>query len=287
MKQLSSKKVFGGIVEQFSHKSSSTSTPMKFSIFFPPVSADALPAALMFLSGLTCTDQNFVTKAGAFKYAAEEGIALILPDTSPRSTTEVSVPDEERYDFGQGAGFYINATKELYKPYYNMFSYVTEEIPNLLATDPLVKDRINITKLSVFGHSMGGHGALICALKCPDRFISVSAFAPISNPSESPWGKYAFNQYFNDPKEGEDYDATKLISNYAGKKIEILVDQGTDDEFYIKKQLLPENLQAACEQSDLVDLNLRFQEGYDHSYFFIQSFVEDHIKFHSKQLNAA
>ncbi|MES9905171.1 MAG: S-formylglutathione hydrolase [Sedimenticola sp.] len=279
MEQIESIKEHGGYLNRYEHDSDSCNCKMTFSVYLPPqVEKEKVPA-LYWLSGLTCTDDNVRTKAGMQRYAAEHGIALIFPDTSPRGD---QVPDTiERYDLGQGAGFYVNATQPPWKGHYHMYDYVTQELPDL------VESRLPVlanTK-SISGHSMGGHGALICALKNPQNYRSVSAFSPICNPIECGWGKGCFGAYLgDDAKTWQAYDATVLIR--AGAKFShILVDQGTADEFLDEGQLLPEHLQAACNQAGR-QLTLRMQDGYDHSYHFISSFIGEHIAYHAAALKA-
>jgi S-formylglutathione hydrolase len=277
MKLIESIKEFGGYLNRYTHDSVVCGCEMTFSVYLPPQAETQSVPALYWLSGLTCTDDNVRTKAGAQRYAAEFGLAFIMPDTSPRGA---DVPDEpERYDLGKGAGFYVNATQAPWDQHYHMYDYVTRELPELLEANlPLIAG-----KKSISGHSMGGHGALICALKNPDDYQSVSAFSPICHPTESAWGQGCFSAYL-----GEDqttwlaYDAVALIE--AGASVEeILIDQGTDDEFLSDGQLLPEALQVACENAG-IPLQLRRQAGYDHSYHFIASFIGEHIAFHAKAL---
>jgi len=281
LKQLSAARCFGGSVRQYSHTSSTLKCDMKFSVFLPPAAAHTKVPVLYWLSGLTCTDQNFITKAGAQRVAAKHNIALICPDTSPRDV-DLGDVDDSAWDFGSGAGFYVNATVDPWAKHYHMYDYVTKELPSLISAElPVDHNRV-----SIFGHSMGGHGALICALKNPGKYKSVSAFAPISNPMQCPWGKKAFSGYLgNNQDDWKQYDATELVKTYAGPQVRILVDQGTDDGFYKEKQLLPEHLKAATDGNDKVNLKLRMQEGYDHSYYFIATFVEDHLNFHAKELS--
>ncbi|RMG33275.1 MAG: S-formylglutathione hydrolase [Gammaproteobacteria bacterium] len=277
MEQIESIKEFGGHLNRYTHDSESCQCPMTFSVYLPPQAADGPVPALYWFSGLTCTDDNFRVKAGAQRYAAEEGIALVIPDTSPRGE---GVPDEpDRYDLGQGAGFYVNATRSPWDRNYRMYDYVTRELPALVEAHlPLVPG-----VRSVSGHSMGGHGALIVALKNPGMFRSVSAFAPICNPVESGWGKTCFGTYLGDEKSAwEAYDATCLIDSGA-RAPEILIDQGTADEFLKAGQLQPQYLQAACERAGQ-PLTLRMQDGYDHSYHFIATFLGEHIARHAKAL---
>ena len=251
---------------------------MTFSVFLPPQAQDKKVPALYWLSGLTCTDDNVRTKAGMQRYAAEQGIALIFPDTSPRG--EGVADDSERYDLGQGAGFYVNATQSPWQENYQMYDYVTQELPDLIESNLPVLANVK----SISGHSMGGHGALVCALKNPESYRSVSAFSPICNPVESGWGKGCFSAYLGDDiKTWQAYDATELIKSGAKVK-DILIEQGTGDEFYDEGQLLPENIQTACDQAGQ-PLTLRMQSGYDHSYHFIATFIGEHIAYHAAALN--
>jgi len=276
LKQLSSMKCFGGFVKKFSHMSSSTKTEMKFSVFLPHQQTKA--PALYFLSGLTCTEDNFIQKAGACRAAAKNGIALICPDTSPRGLNISG--DNLHWDFGVGAGFYVNATQSKWSTNYRMYDYVVSELP------ALVKQHLPLNgKQSITGHSMGGHGSLICFLKNPGLYSSVSAFSPICNPILSPWGIKAFTGYLGDNKDlWKEYDATCLVQNYSGPQAELLIDVGTADE-HLEKQLMPENLEQACKNNKNVRFHCRLQEGYDHGYFFIQTFIDDHINFHSRALS--
>lgn len=279
LEEISSAKCFGGSQKVFKHHSSELKCDMKFGVYVPPISAAQKVPVLYWLSGLTCTEQNFITKAGAQRTAAEQGIMIVAPDTSPRSCGVQG--EDDSYDFGSGAGFYVDATEENWKTNYRMFSYVTKELPALIASNfPVLPE-----KQSVFGHSMGGHGALICFLKNPGLYKSVSAFSPICNPVQCPWGQKALAGYLGSDKETwKEYDATELVKNYDGPIPDILIDQGTDDQFY-PSQLLPENFVEAC-RSKNVPVTLRMQEGYDHSYYFISSFVEDHVKHHARHLKA-
>jgi S-formylglutathione hydrolase len=251
---------------------------MNFAVYLPPQtpSSQSMPI-LYYLSGLTCTEDNFITKAGAQKYAAELGIMLVVPDTSPRNT---GIPGEdETWDLGSGAGFYVDATVDPWQKHYKMYSYVTQELPGLIAAN----FPVNPEKQSIFGHSMGGHGALICALKNPQQYLSVSAFAPIAAPMQCPWGNKLFTAYLgSDRQNWAEYDASELIK-HTQLNSTILIDQGTDDQFYQQKQLLPETFQAACQQVGQ-NLNLRWQSGYDHSYFTVSSFIKEHIEHHAVYL---
>ncbi|BAU10515.1 S-formylglutathione hydrolase [Leptolyngbya sp. NIES-3755] len=255
---------------------------MKFSIYLPPQASDRSVPVLYFLAGLTCTEENFMVKAGAQQFAAKHGLILVAPDTSPRNT---GIPGEnEAWDFGTGAGFYVDATQDPWSKHYRMYSYIVDELPALIAENFPINDRQGI-----FGHSMGGHGALICALKNPGgsasrsvRYQSVSAFAPICAPMQCAWGEKAFSNYLGQDRSiWRSYDATELVQNRQFPR-SILIDQGTSDQF-LSNQLLPEVFQKACESVGQ-PLTLRFQEGYDHSYSFIASFIEDHIRFHAETL---
>ena len=275
--RIESIKEFGGYLNRYTHQSDVLNGEMTFSVYLPPQAEKQNVPALYWLSGLTCTDDNVRTKAGAQRYAAEQGIALIFPDTSPRGDEVADEP--ERYDLGKGAGFYVNSTQKPWSKHYQMFDYITQELPPLLEANlPLVP---NVK--SVSGHSMGGHGALICALKNPDAYRSVSAFSPICNPMKCGWGKGCFSAYLGDDKSlWEAYDATALVKSGAKVK-DILIDQGLADEFYDENQLLPENLKEACDNAGQ-SLTLRMQEGYDHSYHFIATFIGEHIAYHAKAL---
>ncbi len=279
MKQIESIKESGGYLNRYEHDSTTCHCKMTFSVYLPPQAQTKKVPALYWLSGLTCTDDNARTKAGMQRYAAEYGIAVIFPDTSPRGD---DVPDEvDRYDLGKGAGFYVNATQPPWNKHYQMYAYVTRELPELIeSTLPILPD-----VKSISGHSMGGHGALICALKNPQIYRSVSAFSPICNPLECGWGKGCFGAYLGeDSATWQAYDATLLI-NAGAKFSDILIDQGMDDEFYDEGQLLPENLQAACNKMGQ-PLTLRMQEGYDHSYHFIATFIGEHVAYHAAALKS-
>lgn len=275
MKKLESIKEFGGFLERYTHNSNCCNCEMTFSIYLPPQSRVKNVATLYWLSGLTCTDDNFRTKAGAQRYAAEVGLALVIPDTSPRGENIPDFPD--RYDLGKGAGFYVNSTTETWSKNYQMYDYIVKELPQLIEDNfPVIKGLKSIS-----GHSMGGHGALICALKNPDSYRSVSAFSPICNPSINSWGVDCFSTYLgNNQQDWENYDTTCLVKNGASKPM--LIDQGLADEF-LKEQLYPQNLVNACKDKG-VPLDLRMQNGYDHSYHFIASFIGEHINYHHKYL---
>lgn len=276
MEKLSDVKSFGGRQMRFKHRSAVLGCDMIFAVYLPPQAETGKVPVLWYLSGLTCTDENFVNKAGAQRYAAARGIALVAPDTSPRGIGIAG--EDESWDFGTGAGFYLDATKDPWSGSYRMYSYVVDELPKLVFAElPLLE-----AKQSITGHSMGGHGALTIALKNPGRFQSCSAFAPICNPMDCPWGHKAFGGYLASKDEGSAYDACALVSAYQGPDLHLLVDQGSSDSF-LKEQLKPEALQAACAKAG-VALELRMQDGYDHSYFFISSFIGDHIDHHAKFL---
>jgi len=276
LENVSQNKVAGGWHKQYTHDSSALNCNMRFAIFLPPnASKDSPVPVLYWLSGLTCTDENFMQKAGAFKKAAELGIAIVAPDTSPRG---VAVADDGQYDLGQGAGFYLNATQKPWSDHFQMYSYIVNELPQL------IEENFPVSMIkSISGHSMGGHGALTIGLKNPDLYQSISAFSPIVNPMQAPWGKKAFTEYLgNDFSTWRDYDACELLKQQKAN-LPILVDQGDADQF-LEEQLKPESLvQAAKVNGSMVEL--RIQSGYDHSYFFISSFIEDHLEFHSRYLN--
>lgn len=276
LKKLKSWKCFGGFQNVYSHFSESTQTDMEFSVYLPPQTESENRPVLFWLSGLTCTWENFTAKAGAQRYAAEHGLILVAPDTSPRG---LDLPGEhDSYDFGSGAGFYLDAIIDPWRRHYNMGSYITQELVDTVAKHFPVKD----DSMAISGHSMGGHGALICALKNPHIYTSVSAFAPIVNPSDVPWGQKAFRGYLGrNKKNWEKYDATHLVGNSDWKK-PVLIDQGTADQF-LDEQLQPEVFARACEESG-IKLELRRQDGYDHSYYTIATFIGDHIKWHAEAL---
>lgn len=276
--QVGANTMFGGKQIKFKHASTVLNCDMSFSVYLPPLASTSNVPVIYWLSGLTCTDDNFVQKAGAQQYAAEAGVAIVCPDTSPRGD---AVPDdpEAAYDFGLGAGFYINATQEPWSEHYHMYDYVTSELPEALINSDLPLDADNC---SIMGHSMGGHGALTIALKNPGKYKSVSAFAPICSPLNCPWGAKALGNYIGDNKaDWEQYDTCALIAK-AEEKLHILIDQGQDDDF-LAEQLKPELLQQACQDAKH-PLTLRYQAGYDHSYFFIATFIEDHIAHHAEAL---
>jgi S-formylglutathione hydrolase len=267
---------FGGTQRFYKHDSREIRGPMKFSAYLPPQAHAGKVPVLYYLSGLTCTEETFPIKAHAQQVAAELGIMLIAPDTSPR---EPRLPgDADSWDFGIGAGFYVDATVAPWSQYYRMYSYVTRELPEVVEAGLPVQSGAT----GIFGHSMGGHGALVCALRNPDRYKSVSAFAPIAAPMQCPWGKKAFTNYLgSDTAAWRDYDATELVARRPFGA-HILIDQGTGDQF-LAEQLLPEKFSAAAAKAGQ-KLNLRMQPGYDHGYYFMQTFMADHLHHHAKQL---
>jgi S-formylglutathione hydrolase len=250
---------------------------MRFGVYLPPQARQRAVPALFWLSGLTCTEENFIVKAGAQRVAAELGLALVVPDTSPRG---VSIPgDHESWDFGLGAGFYVDATRAPWSSHYRMHAYVSEELPALVAA----RFPVDMSRTGIFGHSMGGHGALTIALKHPQRFRTVSAFAPIASAMRCPWGEKALSGYLGEARASwRDYDATALIADRGWQGPPLLVDQGTQDPF-LDVQLKPGLLEEACTKAG-VPLALRYREGYDHSYFFIATFVEEHLRHHAAHL---
>ncbi|RYF10363.1 MAG: S-formylglutathione hydrolase [Oxalobacteraceae bacterium] len=276
MEQRSRQACFGGTMAFYTHPSQATGTTMRFGVFLPPQAERGPCPALYFLAGLTCTEETFAVKAGAQRYASEHGLVLVTPDTSPRG---LDLPGEtESWDFGEGAGFYVDATETPWAGHYNMATYVTQELPSLVEG----KFPIDPARRGIFGHSMGGHGALVTALRDPMRWHSVSAIAPISNPVAVPWGQKAFSRYLG-PNEASwtRWDASLLMREqaYSGR---ILVDQGLSDQF-LERELHPEALEAAAAASGQ-SLTLRRQKSYDHSYWFIQSVIGDHIAHHAREL---
>lgn len=276
IENLSVNKSFDGWHKQYSHYSQTLNCNMRFAIYLPPQASNGQKVPVLYwLSGLTCTDENFMQKAGAQRLAAELGIAIVAPDTSPRGE---GVADDEGYDLGQGAGFYVNATQVPWNRHYQMYDYVVHELPELIeSTFPVSAKR------SIAGHSMGGHGALTIAMLNPTRYSSVSAFSPISNPMNCPWGQKAFTAYLGKDKDTwRKHDASELMRQ-ATQFVPAMVDQGESDDF-LTEQLKPEVLEAAAKASGYpLELNLR--EGYDHSYYFIASFIEAHLRFHAAHLN--
>ena len=279
LQEISTNLCFSGKQSRYHHSSQILKCDMHFSLYLPPQAEQQQVPLLLWLSGLTCSDENFVQKAGAQRYAARYGIAILCPDTSPRGENVPDDPDGA-WDFGQGAGFYLNATQAPWNQNYHMEQYLIEElVPQVIRNFPIIPDQIGIS-----GHSMGGHGALTLGLKYHGTFASISAFAPICAPSQCPWGKKAFSRYLgDDPVAWQQDDACELI-RLQHKPRALLIDQGTADQFLLQ-QLKPELLQQACNENDY-PLQLRMQTGYDHSYFFIATFIEDHILFHCERLQA-
>jgi S-formylglutathione hydrolase len=277
MEKVSESRCFWGLQQRYKHRSEALDCDMHVSVYLPPQVGERQVPVLYWLSGLTCTDENFVIKAGAQRYAAELGIAVVAPDTSPRGD---HVPDdpEEEYDFGKGAGFYLNATQAPWSANYRMYDYIVDELPGRIRQN----FELDHEKVSIFGHSMGGHGALTIALKNPGRYHSVSAFSPIVSPSTVPWGQKAFSHYLGDDRsEWLEYDTCHLIRSGA-KHLPTLVDQGREDAF-LEEQLQTPLLEQACKEVDF-PATIRYQPGYDHSYFFIASFIGSHMAFHSQAL---
>lgn len=279
MELLSEHCCFGGVQAFYKHASREIGLPMRFSVYRPPQQAERPVPVLVYLAGLTCTEETFMIKAGAQRYAAEHGIMLLAPDTSPRNTGIEGIGAE--WDFGEGAGFYLDASAAPYASHFRMESYIIKELL------PLIMASFNAAagKVGIFGHSMGGHGALVLALRHPDLFRSVSAFAPISAPSQCPWGKKAFSRYLGDEQAAWlQYDASALMTQCRTPfKAGILVDQGLADKF-LEEQLKPELFEAACKAA-AQPLTLRRHPGYDHGYYFISSFMADHLAFHQRALH--
>lgn len=271
---IKSVKTFGGITGYHEHESQVTQTKMVFSTFVPK--EENVKSAIIWLSGLTCTEENFITKAGVQKLLQDSDTMILCPDTSPRG---LDLPGEhDGYDFGSGAGFYINAKTEGYKDHYNMYDYISLEIIQIL------KENFGVEKISIMGHSMGGHGALILGLKEKNLFQSVSAFSPIVNPMQCPWGQKAFAGYLGEEwqKEASQFDATELVKSGMKREDTILIDQGLADEFF-EEQLLTDNFVKTCEEKGQA-MQVNYRDGYDHSYFYISTFIEEHIHFHLKAL---
>lgn len=276
MEEVSANRCFGGVQRVYTHRAESLGCEMRFGAYLPPQAADGPCPVVYWLSGLTCTEQNFVTKAGAQQHAAEHGVIVIAPDTSPRGA---GVPGEDDdWDLGTGAGFYVNATQKPWAASYRMFEYVTAELPALVERELPVRDGAR----SVMGHSMGGHGALVAALRCPGRYRAVSAFSPIVAPSRVPWGHKAFGAYLGEDRDAWlEWDACALIPD-AAERLPILVHQGAADPF-LERELKPELLARACEAAGH-PLDLRVEPGYDHSYFFIATFLGEHFAWHAAAL---
>lgn len=277
LQKISEHGCFGGVQRFYKHDSRETRGPMKFSVYLPPKArGGGRVPVLYYLSGLTCTEETFAIKAHAQQLAAELGLMLVAPDTSPR---EPRIPgDADSWDFGQAAGFYVDATQAPWSTHYRMYSYVTRELPEVIAAELPTLPGV----ASIFGHSMGGHGALVCALRNPSQYRSVSAFAPITAPSQCPWGIKAFTNYLGtDRSAWASYDASELVARqtFHGK---ILIDQGSADQFLVE-QLLPDRFSSAAQDSGQ-SFELRMQAGYDHGYYFIQTFMGDHLRHHAAHL---
>lgn len=275
MKRIERHACFGGWQEVYQHNSSTLNCEMKFAVYLPPMKDGQKYPVLYWLSGLTCNEQNFITKAGAQQFAAQHGIVLVVSDTSPRGE---HVANDEAYDLGQGAGFYLNALKAPWDTHYKMYDYIVNELPELIeAHFPVTNKR------AISGHSMGGHGALMIALRNTERYCSVSAFSPIVAPSQVPWGKKAFNAYLGeDTALWQQYDTIELL-NKATNPLPMRIDVGLDDPFY-QEQLKPELFAKVCDEKQFV-YSLKRHQGYDHSYYFVTSFIGEHIAFHAKYLS--
>ncbi|KAA3638039.1 MAG: S-formylglutathione hydrolase [Proteobacteria bacterium] len=278
MDTINKHRCFDGELGFYKHDSKVNNAPMTFAVYMPPQAKKKRVPVLFFLSGLTCTEENFMAKAGAQQYAAQHGIALVSMDTSPR---DLGLPGEDdSYDFGSGAGFYVNATEQPWAKHYQMYDYVVDELPALIYE----QFRVDKDRVGIFGHSMGGHGALVIALRNPAQYRSVSAFSPIVAPMHNDWGKKAFSGYLGDDESTwEKYDTCELIKT-TNTNIPLFVDQGMRDNF-LTEYLQPERLQAVCQEQNH-PLTLRKHDGYDHSYYFISTFIEDHIKYHADLLLA-
>ena len=291
IKLLKEVKCFGGSVKQYSHESLVNKCTMQFCVYLPPVVAAAAHSTVpvvYYLAGLTCNEEVGMIKGGMQRMAAAQGLAIVTPDTSPRGITPPIAGQDTSYDFGTGAGFYLDAVTENWTHHYNMDSYVTHELPSVIATH--FRDSIDGTQQSIMGHSMGGHGALTLALKNPGLYKSVSAFAPIVNPIRCPWGIKAFTGYLGEENNKDnirwkEYDATELLREH-GKfdNLPILIDQGTDDQFYHEKQLLTEHFEQVCKEVGQQHCTINMREGYDHSYYFISTFMENHMLHHAEAL---
>ncbi|CAL9100122.1 unnamed protein product [Musa acuminata var. zebrina] len=279
--EISSSKMFGGYNRRYRHFSPTLGCSMTFTVYFPPPSSPSQKFPILYwLSGLSCTDENFIMKSGAQRAASGEGIALVAPDTSPRGLNIEGEADS--WDFGVGAGFYLNAKEGKWKNWC-MYDYVVKELPKVLSEN---FEQLDTSRASISGHSMGGHGALTIYLKNLEKYKAVSAFAPITNPTNCPWGLKAFSNYLgSDKSDWQEYDATLLIEKCSKISTPILIDQGEDDKF-LHDQLLPHNFEDACKGAN-APLVLRMQPGYDHSYYFISTFIDDHIHHHAKALKCA
>ncbi len=279
--RISQHRCFGGTMGFYRHQAASTASAMRFAVFVPPQAASARVPVLYYLAGLTCTEETFMIKAGAQRVAAELGMMLVTPDTSPRG---LNLPGEsDSWDFGVGAGFYVDATEAPWSKHFRMYTYVTQELRELVTAhfpaDP--------ARCGILGHSMGGHGALVLGLRNPDLYRSISAFAPIAAPRQCPWGKKAFGGYLGEDRgQWAQYDASEIAAGVkdAARRPPLLVDQGLADQF-LAEQLYPERLEQACRSSGL-KLTLRRHEGYDHGYYFISTLIEEHLRHHARILKA-
>ncbi|KAB0797983.1 hypothetical protein PPYR_08976 [Photinus pyralis] len=275
--KITSNKIFGGTQKVFAHDSKELGCSMRFAIFIPPQCDQGKAPVIYWLSGLECTEANCIQKSGIQRHAAEHGVIIVCPDTSPRG---LNLPGEkDSWDFGEGAGFYLDATEAPWNKNYRMYSYVTSELIDVVnANFPVIPG-----KQSIMGHSMGGHGALVCALKNPTLYKSVSAFAPICNPSQGAWGKKALEGYLGPQSKGlwSQWDATELVKSFKGDPMELFIDQGTADQFL--SQLLPENLINTCKDTQMPTI-LKMREGYDHSYYYIATFIGEHVAYHAQHL---
>lgn len=281
MQKIEQHKLHGGELQVWQHDSACTHTAMKFAVYLPPAALAQQPCPVLYwLSGLTCNEQNFIQKSGFAQFASQHNLIVVVPDTSPRGhdSDGDAVADDAAYDLGQGAGFYVNATQAPWAKHFAMYDYVVDELPKLVEHHFATND-----KRSIFGHSMGGHGALMIALRNAERYQSVSAFAPIVAPSQVPWGQKAFGAYLgDDTATWQQYDTLTLMQQHTGKQLPMLIDQGGADEF-VAEQLNPQLLEQTAKAIDY-PLKLRLQDGYDHSYYFIASFIGEHIDFHAKFL---
>ena len=279
IERVSENRSFGGVQGFYKHASDVCNGTMTFAVYRPPQAESGPVPVLWYLSGLTCTAENFTVKAGAQRIASELGLMLVMPDTSPRDTGIEHIADE--YDFGHAAGFYLDATQEPYAKFFNMYSYVTAELPRFVAPN----FPADMARQGIFGHSMGGHGALVAALRNPGQYKSVSAFAPIAAPSRSPWGRKAFSRYLGEDRTvWSEYDASELVLR-GRVPLTILIDQGLDDP-YLGEQLHPHLFEDACRQASQA-IVLRRHQGYDHGYYFIQTFIADHIRHHARHMSEA
>jgi S-formylglutathione hydrolase len=279
LETLAEHRCFGGVQGYYRHESRECDSPMRFSVYRPPAAESGRVPVLYYLAGLTCNEETFAIKSGAQRVAAELGLMLVAPDTSPRIPRLPG--DDSAWDFGLGAGFYVDAAREPWSRHYRMYSYVTRELPAIVAASFPARAGVQ----GIFGHSMGGHGALVCALRNPGSYQSLSAFAPVAAPSRCPWGTKAFSGYLGDDRNAwSEYDATELVSRRAfpGR---ILIDQGLSDTF-LHEQLRPEAFETAAREAGQ-DLELRRHPGYDHGYYFIASFVEEHLRHHAAALHAS